>query len=158
MARHTRRLKADAAANMPLFDGAPEMLRRLSEAGIKLALVTSDSRASAERKLGVSVTMISYYDCAASLFGKPARFRCVIKRWDRQGENHRDRRRGPRHRSRAHGRHRLRSVAWSYAASQVLRAMQPDFMFERMGDIARDLLRSNTAVAASELYPKRSVG
>ncbi|MFX9008195.1 hypothetical protein ABTN33_20145, partial [Acinetobacter baumannii] len=40
------------------------------------------------------------------------------------------------------------SVAWGYAAPQALRAMQPDFMFERMDDIARELLMPRAASVA----------
>src|SRR5215813_3659670 len=52
VARHMRRLKAEAAAHTPLFPGVPEMLQHLADHGIKLALVTSDSQANARRKLG----------------------------------------------------------------------------------------------------------
>src|SRR5258708_36771885 len=42
VARYMRRLKAEAAADTPLFPGGPRMLRQLADHGIKLALVTSD--------------------------------------------------------------------------------------------------------------------
>ena len=140
VARYMRRLKAEAAAHTPLFDGVPQMLRQLAEAGIKLALVTSDSRANAERKLGASAALISYYDCAASLFGKPARFRRVIKRArvDKAeiiaiGDEVRD-----VEAARTVG-ISCGSVAWGYAAPKALRAMGPDFVFERIDDIVRQL-------------------
>lgn len=41
------------------------------------------------------------------------------------------------------------SVAWGYAAPQALRAMRPDFMFERMEDITPERLVSHLPIAAS---------
>jgi len=150
VARHMRRLKAEAAADTPLFPGAPEMLQQLADQGIKLALVTSDSEANARRKLGAAASLISYYDCAASLFGKPARFRRVIRRagidkaWIIAiGDEVRD-----VEAARAVG-ISCGSVVWGYAAPQALRTMQPDFMFEHMEDIARELHVSQSPIIAS---------
>jgi phosphoglycolate phosphatase len=150
VARYMRKLKAEQTANTPLFDGVPEMLRALHGRGIKLALVTSDSQANARRKLGDCETLISYYDCAASLFGKPARFRRVIRRAKIDpaeiiaiGDEVRD-----VEAARSVGIF-CGSVAWGYAAPQALRAMKPDFMFERMEDIARELLVSHRPIDAS---------
>jgi len=147
VARYMRRLKAEAAADTPLFPGVPEMLQHLADHGLKLALVTSDSQANAQRKLGASAALISHYDCAASLFGKPARFRRVIRRVgiDKAdiiaiGDEVRD-----VEAARAVG-ISCGSVAWGYAAPQALRAMQPDFMFERMEDIARELLAASSPI------------
>ena len=154
VARHMRRLKAEAAADTPLFPGVPEMFRRLTDHGIKLALVTSDSQVNARRKLGEAADLVSYYDCAASLFGKPARFRRVIRRAKIDlkiakaeivaiGDEVRDVE-AARSVGIACG-----SVAWGYAAPQALRAMQPDFMFEQMEDIARELLAAGAPIATT---------
>lgn len=150
VARYMRRLKAAQAADTPLFPGVPAMLRALADAGIKLALVTSDTEANARRKLGESAALISWYDCAASLFGKAARFRRVIRRAGSDkaeiiaiGDEVRDIE-AARSVGIACG-----SVAWGYAAPQALRAMNPDFMFERMEDIARDLLARHAPLPAS---------
>ena len=59
VARYMRRLKAEAAAETPLFPGVPEMLQTLADAGVKLALVTSDGEANARRKLGSAAALIS---------------------------------------------------------------------------------------------------
>jgi phosphoglycolate phosphatase len=151
VARYMRKLKAEQSANTPLFPGVTDMLGALHKRGIKLALVTSDSRPNAERKLGESSALISYYDCAASLFGKPARFRRVIRRSSIDpaeiiaiGDEVRD-----VEAARSVG-ISCGSVAWGYAAPQALRAMKPDFMFERMEDIARDLLGSHSPIAAAD--------
>jgi phosphoglycolate phosphatase len=150
VARYMRRLKAEQTANTPLFPGVPAMLRTLADAGIKLALVTSDSQANARRKLGDLAALISYYDCAASLFGKPARFRRVIRRAKIEkaeiiaiGDEVRDVE-AARSVGIACG-----SVAWGYAAPRALLAMKPDFMFERIDDIAHNLLAPHSVSRSS---------
>src|SRR5262245_5761400 len=70
VARHFRQLKAEQADNIPLFPGVAEMLRALSEHGLRLALVSSDSEANARRKLGPAAALFAHYDCTAALFGK----------------------------------------------------------------------------------------
>src|ERR1700744_4601283 len=77
--RHMRKLKTDAGADIELFDGVDTMLRTLADRGVKLALVSSDSESNARRKLGDLAALFSYFDCAASLFGKPAKFSRVIR-------------------------------------------------------------------------------
>jgi phosphoglycolate phosphatase len=104
IARHMRRLKAEQAASIALFEGAEAVLRTLAAAGLRLALVSSDSEANARVKLGE----------AASLFD-PLRLLRVDFRQGRQKARRRrrragdfDRRRNPGHRGRPRGRHRLR--------------------------------------------------
>jgi phosphoglycolate phosphatase len=137
IAAHARRLKAEAA-DITLFAGVEPMLRALVEHGVQLALVTSDSEANARAKLGELAALFSHFDCAASLFGKPAKFRRVVRRAgvDRSqaiaiGDEVRDieaaRRAGI-----ACG-----AVSWGYAAPAALRALAPDRMFERMDEIAQ---------------------
>ncbi|MBR0757911.1 HAD-IA family hydrolase [Bradyrhizobium jicamae] len=140
IARHVRRLKAEAAAEIALFDGAEAMLQRLSDSGIRLALVTSDSEANARQKLGDAAALFAHFDCAASLFGKPAKFRRVIRRADVSpaeviaiGDEVRD-----IEAARAVG-IACGAVRWGYAAPAALRAHRPDHMFERIGDIAETL-------------------
>jgi phosphoglycolate phosphatase len=140
IARHMRRLKAKQAAGIPLFDGAASMLRTLAENGIRLALVTSDSEANACKKLGDAAALFDQFDCAASLFGKPAKFRRVIRRAGADplrviaiGDEVRD-----IEAARAAG-IACGAVCWGYAAPAALRAQAPDVVFERMEDIATAL-------------------
>ena len=72
IARHMRRLKAEQAASIALFDGADTMLRTLAAAGLRLALVSSDSEANARVKLGEAAALFSDFDCSASVFGNSA--------------------------------------------------------------------------------------
>lgn len=80
IARYARRLKGEAAAEISLFAGVEAMLQTLADNGVRLALVTSDSEVNARQKLGTSAALFSHFDCAASVFGKPAKFRRVVRR------------------------------------------------------------------------------
>jgi len=140
IARHVRRLKTEQAASIPLFDGVEEMLSALAARDIRLALVSSDTEANAREKLGASAALFSDFDCAASVFGKPAKFRRVLKRAGVHaaraiaiGDETRD-----IEAARAVG-IACGAVTWGYAAPNALRALKPDLVFERMEDIARKL-------------------
>ena len=137
IARHARRLKGEAAAEISLFAGVEAMLRTLAENGVQLALVTSDSEVNARAKLGTTAGLFSYFDCAASIFGKPAKFRRVIRRAGVDpdkviaiGDEVRD-----IEAARAVG-IACGAVCWGYAAPAALRALGPDYVFERMDEIA----------------------
>src|SRR5258706_11537177 len=80
IARHMRRLKAEHLADIELFPEVDTMLRALTDAGLRLALVSSDNEANARRQLGETAALFTYFDCGASIFGKPAKFRPVLKR------------------------------------------------------------------------------
>jgi len=141
IARHMRRLKAEQAASIALFDGADTMLRNLAEAGLRLALVSSDSEANARVKLGEAASLFDYYDCSASIFGKPAKFRRILARTGVDaaqtiaiGDETRD-----IEAARAAGT-ACGAVTWGYAAPNALKALGPDVIFERMDDIARSLI------------------
>ena len=140
IARHARRLKAEAASEIPLFAGVEAMLRTLADSGVQLALVTSDSEANAREKLGEAAALFSHFDCAASLFGKPAKFRRVIRRAGVApnqviaiGDEVRDIEAAP-----AAG-IACGAVTWGYAAREALEAAKPDMILERIEDIARHL-------------------
>ncbi len=141
IARHVRRLKAEQAASIALFDGAEAMLRALAAAGLRLALVSSDSEANARVKLGEAAALFSDFDCSASVFGKPAKFRRILKRTavdPKQaiaiGDEARD-----VEAARAAG-IACGAVTWGYAAPNALKALGPDLVFERMDDVARVLI------------------
>jgi len=147
IARHARRLKAEATAEIPLFAGVETMLRTLAASGVQLALVTSDSEANAREKLGEAAALFSHFDGAASLFGKPAKFRRVIRRAGVApaqviaiGDEVRD-----IEAARAVG-IACGAVCWGYAAPAALRALGPDYAFDRMDAIADVLCRDREIV------------
>ncbi|QOZ53137.1 HAD-IA family hydrolase [Bradyrhizobium sp. CCBAU 53338] len=137
IARYARRLKGEAASEISLFAGAEAMLRTLAETGVQLALVTSDSEVNARQKLGASAALFQHFDCAASVFGKPAKFRRVIRRAGVTpdnvvsiGDEVRD-----IEAARAVG-IACGAVSWGYAAPAALRALAPDYVFAQMDEIA----------------------
>lgn len=145
IARHARRLKAEAAAEISLFAGVEAMLQTLAARGVQLALVTSDSEANAREKLGAAANLFAHFDCAASVFGKPAKFRRVIRRADVEpaqviaiGDEVRDIE-AARSVGIACG-----AVCWGYAAPAALRALAPDHTFEQMDEIADALCRARS--------------
>jgi phosphoglycolate phosphatase len=141
IARHMRRLKTEQAASIALFDGAETMLRALAADGLRLTLVSSDSKANARVKLGETAALFDHFDCSASIFGKPAKFRRILKRTAIDparviaiGDETRD-----IEAARATG-IACAAVTWGYAAPNALKALGPDLVFERMDDIPRALI------------------
>jgi phosphoglycolate phosphatase len=141
IARYMRRLKAEHLASIALFPGADAMLRALADVGLRLALVSSDSEANARRQLGEAAALFSDFDCGASIFGKAAKFRRILKRAALSteqaiaiGDEVRD-----IEAARAAG-IACGAVTWGYAAPEALRVFGPDLVFERMEDIARRLI------------------
>jgi phosphoglycolate phosphatase len=144
IARHMRRLKSEHGGDIALFPGASAMLRALADGGVTLAIVSSDHEPNVRRQLGrANAELISHFACGASLFGKAAKFRLVLKRARVEpgraiaiGDEVRD-----IEAARAAG-IACAAVTWGYAADQKLRALGPDLVFERMDDIAGTLLRT----------------
>lgn len=80
IAAHMRALKATSAHQVSLFPGVGDLLQRLSDRGATLAIVSSDTETNIRRTLGPeSAALIRHYECSASIFGKPARIRRVLK-------------------------------------------------------------------------------
>jgi phosphoglycolate phosphatase len=149
IARHARWLKAEAAGEISLFAGVEAMLRMLADNGVQMALVTSDSEANAREKLGDAAALFSHFDCAASLFGKPAKFRRVIRRAGVAparvisiGDEVRD-----IDAARAVG-IACGAVCWGYAAPAALQALRPDHVFEQISDIAPALIGARNPMQA----------
>jgi phosphoglycolate phosphatase len=146
IARHMRRLKSEQAADITLLDGVDAMLRTLAGAGLRLALVSSDSEANARVKLGAAAALFSHFDCSASLFGKSAKFRRILRRAGvvpaqaiAIGDEIRD-----IEAAKAAG-IACGAVTWGYAAPKALQALRPDLVFERMDDIARAFVTGRQA-------------
>jgi phosphoglycolate phosphatase len=141
IARHMRRLKTEQAASIPLFDGTDTMLRALAAAGLRLALVSSDSEVNARVKLSEAASLFDHYDCSASIFGKAAKFRRILRcatvdaaQAIAIGDETRD-----IEAARAAG-IACGAVTWGYAAPKALRTLGPDLVFDGMDDVARALI------------------
>ena len=80
IARDMRRLKSESINTIPLFTGVDLMLQELSQLGVALAVVSSDAESNARKALGEHAELISQFACGASLFGKAAKFKVILKR------------------------------------------------------------------------------
>jgi phosphoglycolate phosphatase len=133
-----RRMAAELDA-IRAFEGVDRVLQRLDEAGVVLAVVSSNSRKNVERVLGPrAVARIAHWACGSSLLGKAAHFRRVLGRSripaDRAiciGDEIRDAR-AARAAGIAFG-----AVGWGYHALDALVAEGPAEVFERVEDLER---------------------
>lgn len=144
IARHTRGLMAQSLDQIQLFAGVGPMLHQLAAANITLALVTSNSYANARRLLGSeNAALFTHYECGASVFGKRARFRKVLRR---SGT--------PAHRAICIG-DEIRdleaarqlgipfgAVSWGFTDPEAFAAHQPAHIFSGIDDIAAQLVPS----------------
>ena len=135
IARHMRKLKVTAPIG--LFDGVDRMLHGLSAGGITLAVVSSDNEDNIRQTLGPELAaLIAHYGCGASLFGKAAKFKSVLRRSGCNaadtitiGDELRDLE-AARSAGIAFG-----AVTWGYTRPEALQAHAPDEMFNSVGEI-----------------------
>lgn len=149
VARHMRALAAEHADRIELFEGVDDMLRRLSDDGLVLAIVTSNSEENVRRVLGpANAALIDHYACGASMFGKAAKLRRVLKasavRRDEAiciGDEIRDLE-AARRESLA-----FAAVGWGYTTLEALQAHSPTMVFRSMGEIAERLAPQGQSAA-----------
>lgn len=80
IARDLRRLSAQSAASIPLFEGAADLIEDLALSGIATAIVTSNAEQTVRRVLGPEVAgRIGYFSCGAAMFGKARKLREVVR-------------------------------------------------------------------------------
>ena len=143
IARHMRKLKA--SESIELFDGVGRMLYDLSASRIIIAMVTSDNENNVRRTLGPELaSLVSHYACGASLFGKTAKFRSVLRRSGYTpaetitiGDELRDLE-AARSAGIAFG-----AVTWGYTRPEALKAQLPDEMFNSIGEVCDKLTGTN---------------
>src|SRR3954451_25059165 len=141
IARHMRAQKRADMARIPLFPGVGAMLRALADSGVTLALVSSDNEANVPGLLGpANAALVAHFACGASLFGKAAKFKRVIRAAGVApgatiaiGDEIRD-----IEAARAAG-IACAAVTWGYAAPEALRAHGPDLVFESLAELAARL-------------------
>jgi phosphoglycolate phosphatase len=137
MARHVDRFS--------VFPGVSEMMRCLSETGLQQAIVSSNSEANVRQILGPrNSSLVNHFGCGASLFGKSARIRSVLRRSRVAlgnaiyiGDEIRD-----AEAARAAG-VVFGAVAWGQHSAEALRAQKPAEFFNSVEDIAMTLCSSN---------------
>ena len=143
IAIHMRRLMTAEAASIPLFPGVDETLRELARRGVTIALVTSNSEANVRKILGPELAgLITHFACGSGLFGKPAKFRRLIRAAGVRpaealavGDELRDLE-AARQVGVAFG-----AATWGYTDAAALRAAGPDHAFAQVADIAAAVAR-----------------
>ena len=138
IAADMRRMKSQTIDSIPLFAGVEAMLQELSQRGVILAMVSSDSEANVRRALGGNAALISQFACGASMFGKAAKFKTVLKRTGVAaddaiciGDEVRD---GEAARQAGID---FGAVSWGYARSEALQQLSPVLVFDSVADISR---------------------
>jgi phosphoglycolate phosphatase len=142
IARHMRSLMAKDIEMVRLFSGADYMLRRLSESGMTLAVVSSNAERNVRYVLGADTsTLVRYYACGASMSGKSAKFRTILRKSGLRpsdaiyiGDEIRD------FESASQEGLSFGAVAWGYTRAETLAALSPRFMFTSVDEIADKLL------------------
>ncbi|WP_434619743.1 HAD hydrolase-like protein [Azospirillum sp. B2RO_4] len=137
IANHMRQLMARDIDGIRLFDGVPEMLRALNGMGVAVAVVSSNSVENIRNILGAETAgRVAHYGCGASLFGKAAKFRKVLRAAGVPaelavgiGDEVRD---IDAARKLGMG---CAAVAWGYARADALAARRPDRLLTRVEEI-----------------------
>lgn len=138
---HMRRVALEHAAEIDLFPGIDTMLRQLAPAGVDVAVVSSNGEDAIRAVLGSELSnLVTHFDCGATLFGKAAKFRRVVKRAgvDRSravgvGDEVRD------IDAAAAAGIAAAAVTWGYATREILEARTPTHVVTSVGDLG-DLL------------------
>lgn len=138
IARHMRARMAADIHRIPLFPGVDGLLRALHDAGIAIAIVTSNSEANVRRVLGPqNAALVGFYGCGASILGKAGKLRRVLRASGippRQavkiGDEIRD-----LHAARAAGM-AFYGVGWGYTHAAALAEHHPDAVFESIDQLA----------------------
>ncbi|WP_239987428.1 HAD hydrolase-like protein [Sphingosinithalassobacter portus] len=142
IARYVRKLVYKRHYEFHLFPGVGEMLNRLGEEGMRVALVTSNAEPNVRAILGEeNSAKIEIFSCGSSLYGKAPKFRRVLKRAGvapaqalAVGDETRD-----VDAAREVGM-RAGSVLWGYASETALTGMAPDVMFRSTDEIVAYIL------------------
>ena len=151
IASHMRKRKAREIGETKLFAGVEDMLQRLSDAGIEIAVVSSNSEANVRTILGPELAArIACFECGASVFGKTARFRKVLRRTGVSpsealsiGDEIRDLE-AARRAGLAFG-----AAGWGFTRPEALLARGPNVLFSSIDEIADSLIRDGVSPLAA---------
>lgn len=134
---HVRKLQGQHIDRINLFEGIGEVITTLKHRGVTVAVVTSNARENVETVLGADIArLIDHYACGASLFGKAAKFKALLKAVGAEascvlsvGDEIRD-----IEAARTAG-FKVGAVSWGFANPDRLRRENPDHLFEQPQDI-----------------------
>jgi phosphoglycolate phosphatase len=138
IAGHIRKLKARDRGAIGLFPGVGALLRQLAEGGVVLAIVSSNAEENVRQILGPELApLIRHYACGASLFGKAAGFKKVLRMCSIRpgealcvGDELRDLE-AAREAGIPFG-----AVTWGYTTAEALGAHGPQILFTRVEEVA----------------------
>lgn len=125
-----------------LYPGIPEVVRSLSDAGITLAVVSSNAEENVRAVMGPEIAeLFADYECGVSVFGKPPKLRKVLRHCDAEpedaiyiGDEVRD-----VEAAEAVGLD-FGAVSWGYNNARAFEAYAPTFVFDRVEEIEAVLL------------------
>lgn len=137
IAKDARNKMAEDIHLITLFEGIDQLLKSLSEKGVKLAMVSSNSFENIRKVLGPeNAALIQYYECGVSIFGKSAKFKKILGKAGVRpgdalciGDELRDLDAAERV-GIAFG-----AVAWGYTAVEALQARAPREVFANIDEI-----------------------
>ncbi|WP_345987080.1 HAD hydrolase-like protein [Sulfurimonas sp. HSL1-2] len=136
-----RKRMAQNVGDIPMFPAVTEMLHTLSEQGITLSLVTSNSHENVLKILGKENTgLLRYPQYGTSLFGKASKLKTILRKSGLAaeeaiyiGDEIRD-----LNAARAVNMD-FGAVTWGYTKGDALMEHSPSAMFNRVGEIAEKL-------------------
>ena len=142
IARHMHALAARDIARMRLFPGIDAVLAALDEAGLGLAIVSSNTEDNVRRVLGpANAARFAHFSCGASIFGKARRLRSLFRSAGIApgdalaiGDEIRD-----AEAAREAG-CRFAAVGWGYTRADALAAFRPETVFANPGAIVSGIL------------------
>lgn len=140
--RHLRQRLQRDIATIRCFPGIDDLLARLTAAGVRLAVASSNSAANVHTALGTA--RLGYFaalECGIALGGKASRLRRLLRRQQIPaaaalyiGDEVRDLE-AARQIGMGAG-----AVTWGYNSAAALRSQQPDFLFHTPAAIAQQVL------------------
>ncbi len=141
IATYMRGLMKTEIDEIKLFDGVPEMLHQLYDAGLTLAVVSTNSRENVKAVLGADLSaLITDYECGVSLFSKEAKLKkishkCKISLSEAIyiADELRD------FDSARNVKLDIGAVAWGYTNPEALKKLQPTLFFENVREIEKKL-------------------
>jgi phosphoglycolate phosphatase len=127
---------------LTLFDGIAPLLKELTDQGIKIAVVTSNTYENVCKILGPeNAALIEYYECGVRIFGKQAKLKKVLKQSGIAAKDAiciGDEIRDIQAAEKVHI--PFGAVAWGYTNIEALMALNPAEVFTQVAEIAEKVI------------------
>jgi len=137
-----RKSMAKHLDEIPMFAGVTEMLHALSQKGIILSLVTSNSYENVVKILGKeNMSLMFHPQCGTALFGKSSKLKNILRKTGINPENAMYIGDELRDQNAAQADNiDFGAVAWGYTKADALMEHSPTVMFYRVEEIAQKLV------------------